>query len=248
MVHFLALLALCPLIVFSRKEKKSPPPTKTRVGKIFITFTFFDQKITTQVVELQLEKKISTEKTASGIPDYGYRYYSSGLGRWLGRDPIGELGGLNLYGMVWNDAMNYVDLYGLKTCWKYVKITHFGDLPTDKLGNKGNTLKPGDIAVGHTGKNQMPTKTDKLVIPNRTPVNVYPSRGGNFPGQVADVGGHDKHPNIKGKNDPKFDRPLGPSDWIDVWDPEKSKKKITDYGWISIEIDECENCPSGWKG
>ena len=36
---------------------------------------------------------------------YGYRYYSAGLGRWLNRDPIEEQGGLNLYGMVGNDAV-----------------------------------------------------------------------------------------------------------------------------------------------
>jgi RHS repeat-associated protein len=31
---------------------------------------------------------------------YGYRYYNPGTGRWLSRDPIGEKGGLNLYGFV----------------------------------------------------------------------------------------------------------------------------------------------------
>jgi RHS repeat-associated protein len=40
---------------------------------------------------------------------YGYRYYSPTLGRWMTRDPIGERGGLNLYGFVGNNPINRVD-------------------------------------------------------------------------------------------------------------------------------------------
>jgi hypothetical protein len=36
-----------------------------------------------------------------------------GLAYWLNRDPIGERGGINLYGMVGNDAVNRWDLLGL---------------------------------------------------------------------------------------------------------------------------------------
>ncbi len=36
----------------------------------------------------------------TGLNYCGYRYYSSGLGRWMGRDPIEEQGGLNLYASV----------------------------------------------------------------------------------------------------------------------------------------------------
>ncbi len=46
---------------------------------------------------------------------YGYRYYSPALGRWLSRDPIEEQGGLNLYGFVNNDPVNYVDVIGRQT-------------------------------------------------------------------------------------------------------------------------------------
>jgi len=44
---------------------------------------------------------------------YGYRAYNPSVGRWLNRDPIEEEGGLNLYGMLDNDPVNYIDLYGL---------------------------------------------------------------------------------------------------------------------------------------
>ncbi|MBP5226022.1 MAG: RHS repeat-associated core domain-containing protein, partial [Kiritimatiellae bacterium] len=43
---------------------------------------------------------------------YGYRYYSPELRRWASPDPIGEAGGLNLYGFCGNDGVNGVDAYG----------------------------------------------------------------------------------------------------------------------------------------
>ncbi|MGA1824389.1 MAG: RHS repeat domain-containing protein, partial [bacterium] len=43
---------------------------------------------------------------------YGYRYYSSGLGRWLNRDPIAEEGGINLYLFIKNFAINLFDYLG----------------------------------------------------------------------------------------------------------------------------------------
>ncbi len=47
---------------------------------------------------------------------YGYRYYNAETGRWLSRDPIGELGGLNLYGFVGNDPVNLWDYLGFRSC------------------------------------------------------------------------------------------------------------------------------------
>ena len=48
-----------------------------------------------------------------GLNYYGYRFYSPPLGRWMNRDPLGEAGGLNLYGFVLNNPVNFVDPYGL---------------------------------------------------------------------------------------------------------------------------------------
>jgi len=45
---------------------------------------------------------------------YGYRYYNANTGRWLNRDPLGEMGGVNLYGFVGNDGINYWDALGLQ--------------------------------------------------------------------------------------------------------------------------------------
>ena len=48
-----------------------------------------------------------------GLYDYGLRPYSPDLGRWLSRDPMGEEGGFNLYGFVYNDPLNSYDYLGL---------------------------------------------------------------------------------------------------------------------------------------
>jgi RHS repeat-associated protein len=44
---------------------------------------------------------------------YGYRYYDPKSGRWPSRDPIGEEGGVNLYGFIGNDGVNAWDVLGL---------------------------------------------------------------------------------------------------------------------------------------
>ena len=49
----------------------------------------------------------------SGLIYYGFRYYSPSLGRFLNRDPLGELGGSNLYAFVENDPVNGWDRFGL---------------------------------------------------------------------------------------------------------------------------------------
>jgi RHS repeat-associated protein len=41
---------------------------------------------------------------------YGYRYYNSGMGRWLSRDLIGEMGEANLYQVAANNTINKIDL------------------------------------------------------------------------------------------------------------------------------------------
>ncbi len=43
---------------------------------------------------------------------YGYRFYSPSLSRWLNRDPIEERGGVNLYCLLRNQAINRADRLG----------------------------------------------------------------------------------------------------------------------------------------
>jgi RHS repeat-associated protein len=44
---------------------------------------------------------------------FGYRHYNASTGRWTSRDPIEEKGGLNIYAMLGNNAVNDYDLGGL---------------------------------------------------------------------------------------------------------------------------------------
>ncbi|BCU79532.1 RHS repeat-associated core domain-containing protein [Luteolibacter sp. LG18] len=48
----------------------------------------------------------------SQLYNYGYRYYNTQLGRWISRDPIGESGGINLYGYIYNRSLNFNDYLG----------------------------------------------------------------------------------------------------------------------------------------
>lgn len=50
---------------------------------------------------------------ASGLHLAPFRAYDAGLGRWLSADPIGEEGGINLYGYVDNSPTLWIDQLGL---------------------------------------------------------------------------------------------------------------------------------------
>jgi RHS repeat-associated protein len=51
---------------------------------------------------------------ASGLALAPFRAYNPSLARWISRDPIGENGGLNLYGYVLNQPLSLYDPHGLK--------------------------------------------------------------------------------------------------------------------------------------
>lgn len=59
---------------------------------------------------------------ASGLNLTLYRAYDGSAGRWISRDPIEEEGGLNLYGYVENNPINWVDPLGL-----YAQVTVKGN-------------------------------------------------------------------------------------------------------------------------
>ena len=63
---------------------------------------------------------------------YGYRYYDPKTGRWPSRDPIGEEGGINLYGFLGNNGLSSIDLLGqidLDPLWNYGRCV--GDCYSD---------------------------------------------------------------------------------------------------------------------
>lgn len=57
--------------------------------------------------------RYATKEQLAGLTFYGYRFYSSGLGRWINRDPLGERGGANVYAAMGNNPANKTDSYGL---------------------------------------------------------------------------------------------------------------------------------------
>jgi len=93
--------------------EKTAPRSKNRVGNFFSgtpDCVGSDRLATRNRIG---EKRSCSYDIASGVTYYGFRYYDAETGRWLSRDPIEESGGLNLYGMVGNDAVNQWDLLGL---------------------------------------------------------------------------------------------------------------------------------------
>lgn len=54
------------------------------------------------------------ERDATGLYNFGYRYYQPWLGRWLSADPSGNLDGLNMFRMVRNNPVTLSDPDGRK--------------------------------------------------------------------------------------------------------------------------------------
>jgi integrase/recombinase XerD len=71
-----------------------------------------DMRNSVVIKELNGHKRLSSQ---APLCDYGYRYYDLVTGRWPSRDPIGERGGVNLYGFVENDGVNQWDILGNRT-------------------------------------------------------------------------------------------------------------------------------------
>ncbi len=72
-------------------------------------------------------------KTASGEKSV------SGRSEWLSRDPLGEAGGINLYGFVNNDPINNYDYLGLATIFEpvgRVEVEEFAKLAGAKVGTE----------------------------------------------------------------------------------------------------------------
>lgn len=82
----------------------------------------------------------------TGLVLYELRVYNPKTGRWLSRDPIGEEGGLNLYGFVGNDGVNEVDVLGLE----------------------------GGYPVGGTRPSSIPPKSDGSVKPHQIAQALFP--------------------------------------------------------------------------
>jgi RHS repeat-associated protein len=110
----------------------------------------------------------------TGLYNYGFRFYHPNLGRWISRDPIGEDGGLNLFGFVGNDGVNWGDYLGLEVKGYYI-------ISTGELVLTDNTSGENCKCKGTSGTNtaEDASKSDKGPVPPGT-YNIY-LRPGDYP-------------------------------------------------------------------
>jgi len=108
-----------------RPARNAGPPQKTASGSPGLKSNRRSYPIGLQPLKPRRENRPTPTTIASGVSVYGFRYMDPVTGRWPSRDPIGERGGLNLYGFVGNNGVNAWDVLGLATI-----ITFEGELLT----------------------------------------------------------------------------------------------------------------------
>jgi RHS repeat-associated protein len=98
-------------------------------------------------VKFQYRFSTKPRDFSTGLYYYGYRWFDPVTGRWPSRDPIGERGGLNLYGFVGNDGVNWVDIlgyFGFSAKWNRF---HFEKAFPNKISDYHKAFPDG--AKGH---------------------------------------------------------------------------------------------------
>ena len=95
-----------PAIGFYQAESKLPPFPRIR--------SWHDppmiRSLPTGVARVR--NRLRIRRPRPGVTDYTYRYYDPLTGRWPSRDPIGENGGVNLYGFCYNGPNEWYDYLG----------------------------------------------------------------------------------------------------------------------------------------
>jgi len=129
-----------------RKNPTSPPKPASDVLFELYRYTAFGQvevyapngsQLAGTAIDNPVRWNSRRYDEATQLHYYKYRWFDPKLGRWLGRDPIEENGGINLYAFVRNDSVNQFDYFGLRWpslpedfCTKQRKIrdliTHLG--------------------------------------------------------------------------------------------------------------------------
>jgi RHS repeat-associated protein len=78
----------------------------------------------------------------TGLINYGVRYYSSCLGRFINRYPIAEKGGLNLYGFCGNDGVDHYDYLGQSWLSRLLKFTRKATRDVLNIATLGTLKSP----------------------------------------------------------------------------------------------------------
>jgi RHS repeat-associated protein len=69
-------------------------------------------RLTTTAIDNDILWNVRRYEASNGLYMYLYRDYDAASGRWPSRDPVGEEGGVNLYGFVENNSLNIIDYLG----------------------------------------------------------------------------------------------------------------------------------------
>jgi RHS repeat-associated protein len=148
--------------------------------------------------ELRFQFSTKYEEPVTGLYYYLYRYYDPVTGRWPSRDPIGERGGINLYGFIRNRAGNRIDVLGLDeddSCLITVTIGH--RLDSSGVGLEDQHQEDSDFHDGGgsgvcayigCGANRLNSQAVEggWGVPNMLPNNYFPQNvppgvPGNYP-------------------------------------------------------------------
>lgn len=96
-----------------------------------------------QVNSFQFSSKYTDIET--GYVYYGRRYYNPALGRFIGRDPKMEKGGLHLYGFLGNNGINRWDYLGMDGSSDWT-TNYLQSLGLDPNANKNSTAVNNNMA------------------------------------------------------------------------------------------------------
>jgi RHS repeat-associated protein len=132
----------------------------------------------------------------TGMYYYGYRYYSVEIGRWINRDPLGENGGLNLYGFVNNRPVISIDANGL-SWWNPLSWFQSEKAKCKKKQKKRKKiiqkLLAGGVGVGTCGNSASNPCCKKITVLIKLPHSCEKGIGGKGLGGHTGIGIGDEY-------------------------------------------------------
>jgi hypothetical protein len=94
-----------------RQSTPTTPPRNPIIQRLETTSYPYDLEPS---VPLKIQPSTGNSPQFNQDPRVSYHYEGSSVRVWPSRDPIGERGGINLYGMVGNAPIGRIDVLGLK--------------------------------------------------------------------------------------------------------------------------------------